>query len=213
MKQKAKPILRSVATLLAGGVVGYGYVNHRRSHAVRQHVIMTAEAAPRIAPRPGDILLFHNAHGTNNITGWLTGSPFYHVGLYAGDGQVVEARPRGVVHDSLADRRHDFVVVPAPEEKGADALQWAESKVGDPYDTLDVVVIVLEHIFTHLRLNYTPGDRFTCAEFVATAFDKVGVRLFPDRDLDDIVPGDFACLLPTADRRYKGEEKSRLDHA
>jgi uncharacterized protein YycO len=190
--------LQWAALLLAGGAVGYGCVNHRRSRALKRKFLAPHEAAPQSAPQPGDILLFHNARGTNNIASWLTGSPFYHVGIYAGDGKAVEARPRGVVHDTLRDRLHDFMIVPAPEGKGSDALNWAESKVGDPYDKVGLAIIFLEHIFTHLHLNYTPGNRFTCGEFVATAFDRAGVRLFPDRDLDDVTPADFARLLPAA---------------
>lgn len=182
--------------LLAGGAAGYAYINHRRSRAVQYRFLSSSVSTPFRSPQPGDILLFHNARGTNNLTGWLTGSPFYHVGLYAGNGQVVEARPRGVVQDTLRDRLHDFMVVPAPQGRGAAALAWAASKIGDSYDTLDVAVIVLEHLFTHLHLNYAPRDRFTCAEFVARAFAQVGVELFPDRDVAEVVPGDFARFLP-----------------
>lgn len=56
-------------------------------------------------------------------------------------------------------------------------------------------VIALEHIFTHWHINYTTPDRYTCAEFVATAFDHAGVRLFPKMDLDEIAPANLAALL------------------
>ena len=37
----------------------------------------------------------------NRLITWFTGSPFYHVALYAGDQHVVEARPQGVVRRDL----------------------------------------------------------------------------------------------------------------
>ena len=75
-------------------------------------------------------------------------------------------------------------------------MQWAMQQVGDGYDKWDVGVIILERIFKRLHLNYTPSDKFTCGEFVATAFEEAGVTLFPDCELSVIVPGDFARYLP-----------------
>jgi hypothetical protein len=148
-------------------------------------------------PRPGDILLFHHAPKLKDrLIAWFTRSVFYHTALYAGDRHVIESRPQGVIHNDLRGREDDFVVVRAPGEKGGAALAWAETQLGDPYDRMDWVVIILEHLFRHLHLNYTPRSKFTCAELVATAFDRAGVRLFPDIDLADTVPADFARLLP-----------------
>jgi len=61
-------------------------------------------------------------------------SPFYHAGLYAGDGHVLEARPQGVSRNDLRGRERSCVVVPAPEGKGAEALTWAEGEIGDRFD-------------------------------------------------------------------------------
>jgi len=43
-----------------------------------------------------------------------------------------------------------------------------------------------------------PHGKYTCGEFVATVYQSVGVTLAPGRDLDDVVPADFAPLLPAA---------------
>ena len=69
------------------------------------------------APHPGDILLFHNAKGSNNLIGWFTGSPFYHAAIYAGNGMAVEARTPGVLHDTLEDRSGNYIVIPRRREK------------------------------------------------------------------------------------------------
>ena len=151
-----------------------------------------------MTPAPGDILLFYNATGLNRAITWFLRSKYYHCAIYAGDGNVIEARPRGVVRRNLQSREggHDFVVAPAPEGRGEAALAWGESKVGADYDRIDVVVIVLERVFRHLHLNYTSHDKFSCGEFVACAFENAGANLFPGKSADDIVPGDFARFLP-----------------
>jgi uncharacterized protein YycO len=149
-------------------------------------------------PSPGDVLLFAHATGWNRLITFLTRSQFYHVAIYAGDYQVVEARPQGVVLRDLRgpEGTHYCAILPNPEDKGGEALAWAKTQIGDRYDRWDVLVIVLEHIFIHLHLNYAPPGRFSCGEFVARAFAEAGVRLFPNQDNADVVPGDFARLLP-----------------
>ena len=152
--------------------------------------------------KPGDILLFHRATGESRIITWFTHSPYYHAAIYAGDLHVVESRPCGVVCRDLRSREggHAFQVIPMPENEGCAALAWAKSQIGAKYDNLDVVVIVLEHLFKRLRLNYRPpGNRYSCAEFVGEAFQKAGVTLVPGRAVTELVPADFAALLPVAD--------------
>lgn len=151
--------------------------------------------------QPGDMLLFYNATGVNRVIPLVTGSPFFHVAIYAGDMEVVEARPSGVVRRSLrdVDDIHDFVIVPAPQHAGQKALDWAATQLGAGYDRTDVLVMLLDRIFTNFRINYAPSDKWTCGEFVATAFDQADARLFPDLNLVDIEPGDFARFVTPAD--------------
>jgi len=183
----------------AGMAAGFVYAWERRRYWMRQsRKALAAEQAAR-DPQPGDILLFHHARGENRFITLFTRSPFYHAAIYAGEGRAIESRPSGVRCNSLEGRENDFVAVAAPEGKGREALAWARTQIGSPYDNLDVVVIILERLFTHLHLNYTPGDRYTCGEFVARAFDAAGVRLFPEQDIEKVVPGDLARrLLPRA---------------
>jgi hypothetical protein len=194
----------------AGGLGLYACIRARRKKSSTASPPPSRRAAPALhlpmgpilrwrreggAPKPGDILLFHKARGLNRLITWFTRSPFYHVALYAGDGRTVEARTRGVVHDTLRGREGNFRVLPAPKGRGRAALAWARRQVGDGYDERDLLIILLERIFGRLYLPTRP-DAFTCGEFVATAFDKAGVALFPDRDLAAVVPADFAALLP-----------------
>lgn len=147
-------------------------------------------------PYPGDILLFFRpARKRDYIIQMFTNSPFYHAALYAGEGQVIEARPRGVARNDLRGREENFVVAPAPEGKGAEALAWAETRIGDAFNRNDMLVIALEHLFTHWDINYTTPNEYTCAEFVTTAYQHAGVRLFPDLDLDEVAPANLAAFL------------------
>jgi len=169
---------------------------------------------------PGDILLFHHARKFNLLITWLTRSNFYHVAIYQGDSHVVEARPRGVVSRDLngPDGDRYFDVVPAPQQKGKAALEWAESQIGADYDKSDAVVITLDQLFRlrlapllrRKRVKTLSGDdavpetqaqQYSCGEFVALAFRNAGVELFPDREPPEIVPAEFEPLLSPEQRR------------
>jgi hypothetical protein len=168
-----------------------GWLAHRRGEG--------PAAAQEQEPRPGDILLFHHvARFRDVLIVWVTRSPFYHAALYADAGHVVEARPRGVGRNSLRGRERNFVVIPAPEGQGEAALAWANTQLGAPFDRWDLWVIFLEHLFTHWHINYNPHGKYTCAELVATAYQHAGVRLVPEKELDEIAPADLARLLPPA---------------
>ena len=151
-----------------------------------------------IDAEPGDILLFTRPSGASRLITWFTKSPFYHVAIYQGGTSVVEARPRGVVRRDLTGPEGDacFVVIPAPEGKGREALTWAEGNLGNGYAVIGVFVLILERIFKHLQINYKAPDKFSCAEFIAEAFEHAGVTLFPDCKPEDLFPADFARLLP-----------------
>src|SRR5947209_4437504 len=134
------------------------WLKHRRGEG------RVAEAGQEIQPKPGDILLFHHiARLRDLLITMVTHSPFYHTALYAGDRQVVEARPQGVIHSDLGGREHNYVVLPAPEGKGEAALAWAKTQLGAKFDRLDFGVILLEHLFKNWHIHYTPRGRYTCA--------------------------------------------------
>lgn len=188
-------------SIVAGAVIGERalFAWRQRGWLTRRRGEGAATGANEITPHPGDILLFtHGPRLRDVLIVMVTRSPFYHAALYAGDGQVIEARPQGVIHNDLQGREHHFAVLPAPEGKGEAALAWAKAHLGARFDRLDLLVIFLEHLFTHWHINYTPGDKYTCAELVATAFQHAGVRLVPEKELDEIAPADLARLLPPA---------------
>lgn len=188
-------------SVVAAAVVGKRafFAWQQRGWLTRRRDERIAKGEPVIAPQPGDILLFHHGPRMRDVLiAMVTHSPFYHTALYAGDEHVIEARPQGVIYNDLKGREQHFVVLPAPEGKGSAALAWAKGQLGAPFDRMDFLVIFLEHIFTHWHINYTPQDRYTCAELVVSAFQHAGVRLIPEKAIDEIAPADLARLLPPA---------------
>lgn len=146
----------------------------------------------------GDFLLFYRARGRDRVISLVTGSPFFHVALARDEYVILEAVPCGVRRRDLRSEpdRHPYLVIPGLAQYRDAAVRWAESQVGDGYDSVDIGVIVLHRIFRLFAVNYTVGDRFTCGEFVARAYEVAGKRLFSDIDTADIEPADFRKLLP-----------------
>lgn len=147
---------------------------------------------------PGSILLFYHPRGMALFISLLTRSPFYHVAIGVNQKELIEAVPRGVVKTPLAAKRnnHFLVIAPASKDVAHAALVWAKSKIGDGYDPADLVSIAFDRIFAHLHVYLARKGRFTCGEFVATAYKEAGSNLIPHAKLEEVVPADFAHLLP-----------------
>lgn len=150
--------------------------------------------------RPGDVLLFNRAKGFNRLITQYTRSPYYHVAICCAPYHVVEARPRGVVIRDLRGTDGDkrFEVIPAENVGGREAaqkaLEWAITQVGDGYDPLSSVAVVLHRTFNVSSGEVSLHERWACGEFVATAFETAGVKLF-EKPVTAVVPADFEPLL------------------
>lgn len=156
-----------------------------------------AASRPDGMPRPGDVLLFTNASGLSKVIPWLTGSRYYHCGLYEGKGCVLEARPQGVVRRKISDHPDVVVrVIPMPTEQGEAAVGYARSCLGKNYDVLDILFIMMKHQFPRITLKYSNHDSLVCSELVVLAWRKAGVDLFPEKKADEVIPGHFQALLP-----------------
>jgi uncharacterized protein YycO len=152
------------------------------------------------ALKPGDLLLFFDARGTNRLITFVTKSPIYHVAISLGGEHIVEARPKGVERNALSTRAGGevFTLAPAPgtSDEAERATKWALSQVGAAYDAPGAVAMLLDRAFIHLHLNRVIGDRYTCGEFVALAYRHAGRNLFPAIEPEDVEPADFVAFLP-----------------
>lgn len=147
---------------------------------------------------PGDILLFYHPRGVELVISFLTKSSFYHVAIALNQHELIEAVASGVIRSALETKRGKRFLVISPRSKDAAraAVVWAKSKIGDGYDPADLVSIALDRIFAHLHVYFARKGRFTCGEFVATAYKQAGSNLIPNVNPQDVVPADFARLLP-----------------
>lgn len=127
----------------------------------------------------------------------MTRSTYYHVAIFDHDTFTIEARQRGVVRRDLRTKEggHTWTVIPAPDAGGPAALAWATSQLGAKFDRLDFLIILIDRVLTRFRLPHNPVGKYSCGEFVAKAFKEAGVWLFPDLDVADVEPADFARLL------------------
>ena len=127
----------------------------------------------------------------------MTRSPYYHAALFDRDTFTIEARQRGVVRRDLRSKEggHTWTVIPAPPGYGPAALEWARSQIGDKFDRLDLLVILIDRVFRPLQIHYEPFGKYSCGEFVARAYREAGVVLFPELQDADVEPADFARSL------------------
>lgn len=152
---------------------------------------------PDRLPSPGDILLFTHAEGITRVIPWYTGSRYYHCGLYEGGGNVLEARPHGVLRRNIANEPGNvFRIIPMDQTRGPQALEYCRNCLGKRYDILDVVFIMMRQSFPNVRINYSNHDSLVCSELVVLAWRHAGLDLFPGQAAAAIIPGDFQRFLP-----------------
>ena len=162
--------------------------------------------------KPGDILytkpkkidkLHHRIFYA--VESRIQGSPHTHVGLYAGNGKVIDAGAWTKGEDSAMavhkvplkkfTDRYQFKVlrVDAPKSVKEDAVEFAEDQVGKTFNTRGMLRLVLPFqgkAGKEDRKRQAEADSFFCSELIANAYHEVG--LAKAKKLKHIMPGDIA---------------------
>lgn len=162
--------------------------------------------------KPGDILytrpkkidkLHHRIF--YSIESRIQGSPHTHVGLYAGDGKVIDAGAWTKGPDSSMAvhkvplksfvNRYNFKIlrVDAPKSVKKDAVDFAKEQVGKTFNTRGMLRLVLPFqgkAGKEDRKRQAEADSFFCSELIANAYHDVG--LAKEKKLKHIMPGDIA---------------------
>jgi len=136
--------------------------------------------------------LFYRGSGlVGTLIKWQTRSPYSHVALRRGD-TVIEAREfRGVIkrpfneeQDGAAERYH--VVLPLPagilESVNDLAWEWAEERVGCPYDYPAVLRFIS-------RRSAEVNENWFCSEFAFGAWQYAGAVLLDRTEMWEVAPG------------------------
>ena len=195
--------------------------------AVTSNVVEVVKADPHTFPTPpshsldivpiavtmplerGDIVLFGPDHSFGaNLIEFVTFSYYHHVAIYDGDGMVIEAMPEGVNRYALRDRKVTGIRPNVLPEQRLAAADWARQQAGGVYDTRGLALIAFDRVFPGLRLGNPSAHRFSCAVFIADAYNHAGTDLLPGQRWQSLVPGDFAQLLNTTPQHSR---KSYMD--
>lgn len=161
-------------------------------------------------PQPGDI-------GCTQITGtvgrlirlgqWINGDGFAHyehVFVYVGDGQIVEAEPRGARLAPL-DEYDDRTIawLHCPEQYGVTVADAARQLIGTPYSFLDYLALALHRLHIPapgLRRYIQATGHLICSQLADLAAQRGNWTLFDDgRWPGDVTPADLAQLALAAE--------------
>lgn len=135
----------------------------------------------------------------------IQGSPYTHVGLYVGDGQVVDAgawkSPKGESSASvnliplqrMADRYNFKVLrVKAPPKVRQEAADYARQQVGKDFNLKGMLRLALPfkgRPEAKERLRRDLAESFFCSELVSGAYSDVGIA--KAKHLHHVWPGDI----------------------
>lgn len=160
--------------------------------------------------KPGDILYtkprkidstFHKAFYA--VESRFQGSPYTHVGLYVGDGQIVDAgawrkgnsesmKVHKVPLKKFTDR-YQFKVLrvdTTPKVK-QEAVSYAQKQVGKDFNIKGMLRLVLPFKGqAENRDRKDAAENFFCSELVANSYHDVNIA--KERHLHHVMPGDIA---------------------
>jgi len=113
----------------------------------------------------------------------VTWSDFAHVGFKLHGGHVLDATPQFGVADRVAadDAATRYFAVEAPDALVAQAVDWAWSQIGQPYDWSGALGVGLHR-------DWHGSGRWDCAELVWQAFKVAGLELVRADHLDRVTP-------------------------
>lgn len=164
-------------------------------------------------PLPGDIGLVHG--GGLGRTLILLGdrikarregikpSPFAHVVVYVGDGQVVEAQPAGARQTGMPEGAEWRTWhIPLTDEQRGRLSAYALSLIGTPYSWLAIAALTLADLgcnvqrddggLTRIGTTIRDSGELVCSQLVDLVYDDCHLHLFDDGRLPgEVTPGDL----------------------
>ena len=135
----------------------------------------------------------------------IQGSPHTHVGLYAGNGKVIDAGAwtKGQDSSTMVHKvplkkftdRYQFKVlrVNASPTVKRDAVEYASNQVGKPFNMKGMLRLVLPFqgkAGKEDRQRKAEADSFFCSELVANSYSGLGIA--KTKKLKHLLPGDIA---------------------
>ena len=164
--------------------------------------------------RPGDVLYTkpRKNEGLFNklfyaVESRLQGSPFTHVGMYVGDGKVVDsgdwrdAMKKGTfgvneVPLEVFKERYGFKVLrpdSTPEQRH-DAVEYAKDRVGTPFNLRGMVRLVMPGKSERTGFeDRRDVESLFCSELVSNAYHDLNIAPDKKRRHNHVFPGDIAA--------------------
>ena len=176
--------------------------------------------AVRAMVRDGDLLLCSTNHPFARLIRWSTRSPWSHVAMafrLAEIDRVIvlecvekigvravplssfvtkSARGRTPYPGKILLARHEGMAAKSRQKPLKRMAEFAFDSLGDRFSQVEVTKIAIRIVLARFELklhpSLAPKDEFICSEYVARAFEKVGIE-FPWDGRGFIAPADIAA--------------------
>lgn len=162
------------------------------------------------APNPGDIGLVAirgRVGAAIRFGQWLVGDGYdhyEHAFVYVGNGEIVQAMPRGAERATVPTMSGPVVYLRCPTELGPAVAEAAVGFIGVPYSFVDYAAIALHRVripTPRLRAYIESSRRLICSALCDRAAEIGGWKLFDDgRWHGHVTPGDLYRLYAAQQR-------------
>lgn len=147
----------------------------------------------------GDILLFKSDGSFQDNFIRIVSRNYTHIGIYIGDGWVLEAGVKGVRRLKITDKYEKLVSVYRIKDVDLKALHrmvsLGESHEGDNYSIRDAILAGILRLLQCHQTAYLVDDNWFCSEYVSYCIvDPSGYgdsEFFPRKLPHEVMPDDF----------------------
>lgn len=132
--------------------------------------------------QPGDLIFVRGTGWIGKAIERITNSPYSHVAVYVGAGNVIEAqggRTVGFQRLSFYEGCYDAyrTIKPLTEAEGTAIVNYLVSQIGGKYDYFDIFILFLRYKLK-IRIPYVEAKHhFICETLAADAYESAGITL------------------------------------
>lgn len=158
-------------------------------------------------PKPGDFGVVRTGGWAARLIRWGTESTVNHAFVYLGNGEIIEAEPKGARISKASKYPHALWStgkIELVEGEGEWIAHYAKTLVGIPYNWLDIAAIGLAQrrlgrivgLRSWIAHRLSDNGKLMCSQLVDFAYQHVCIDLFTDgRPCGMVSPGDLLTLI------------------
>lgn len=149
--------------------------------------------------KKGDVLFYKGTSLISKLITWVTKSPYTHVALVIGDGEIIESdrfiKTRRIEID-LTEPFDVYTVENLSDETREEIVKYALEFVGTKYDYWQIFRDFIRFVFNKKVSFFEFKNKTVCSDIIDLPYYKANVPRKPIYTIGDVSPGELLDAYP-----------------